>query len=101
MPAWLRESRGALELLVHVQPRASRSEVAGEHGDRLKIRVKAPPVDGAANDALLAFLAERLSVPRWALTLVAGETGRRKTVRIEGFAPADALRALAMPAGHP
>lgn len=81
-------------LVVHVVPRARTTDVAGRHGDALKIRLAAPPVDGAANDELVRFLAERLSVPRSAVTIAAGQTGRRKTVRIAGVETADALRTL-------
>ena len=72
-------------LIVHVQPRARRSEVAGRHGDAIKVRLAAPPVDGAANDELVRFLAEALGVPRRAVHLTAGLTSRRKTVEIEGL----------------
>jgi hypothetical protein len=68
--------------------------VAGRHGDALKIRVAAPPMDGAANAELIRFLAERLSVPRSAVTITAGHTSRRKTVRIAGIETAAALRTL-------
>ncbi len=81
-------------MLVHVVPRARATDVAGRHGDALKIRLAAPPVDGAANEELIRFLAKRLSVPRSAVTIAAGLTGRRKTVKIAGIETADALRAL-------
>ncbi len=70
-------------LTLHVQPGAKRTEVAGVHGDALKIRLAAPPVDGKANAALLRFLAAAFGVPQRAVTLVRGETSRQKTVRIE------------------
>jgi hypothetical protein len=79
---------------VHVVPRARTTDIAGRHGDALKIRVAAAPVDGAANDELVRYLAERLAVPRSAVTIAAGHTGRRKTVKVAGLATADALRAL-------
>ncbi len=79
---------------MHVVPRARATDVAGRHGDALKIRLAAPPVDRAANEELIRFLAERLSVPRSAVTIAAGLTGRRKTVKIAGIETADALRAL-------
>ena len=72
----------ALVLTLHVQPGAKRTEVAGVHGDALKIRLAAPPVDGKANAALLRFLADAFGVPQRAVTLVRGETSRQKTVRI-------------------
>lgn len=75
---------------VHVQPRASRTEVAGVYGDALKVRLQAPPVDGAANEALLAFLAAVLGVPCRDVRLVAGDTSRAKIVEVAGIAPARA-----------
>lgn len=68
-----------------MQPRAARSEVAGRHGDAIKIRVAAPPVDGEANEALVRFLAKILGVPRSAVSITAGQAGRRKRVRVEGL----------------
>lgn len=79
---------------VHVQPRASRSEVVGTHGAALKVRLLAPPVDGAANEALVSLLAQELGVPRRAVRIVQGATSRAKIVEIEGTT-ADAVRALA------
>lgn len=79
-------------ILVHVQPRASRSEIVGLHGDALKIRVAAPPVEGEANAALCRFLADRLDVPLAAVRLVRGDTARRKLVEITGRTPAEARR---------
>jgi len=79
---------------VHVQPRASRTELAGRHGDALKIRLAAPPVDGAANEALVRFLAERLEVSRSAVRLEAGATGRAKLVRVTGVTLEAALQRL-------
>ena len=70
---------------MHVVPRASRTEVVGRHGDAIRIRLAAPPVDGAANDELVRFLVERLGAPRAAVSLKAGATGRRKTVAIAGL----------------
>jgi uncharacterized protein len=79
---------------VHVQPRASRSEIVGLHGTALKVRLHAPPVDGAANDALVALLAERLGLPQRAVRIVGGAAARSKTVEIDGTTEA-AVRALA------
>lgn len=89
------EVRGAtIRVSVHVQPRASRSEVAGVHGAALKVRLLAPPVDGAANAALVSFLAAELDVSRRAVRIVTGASSRAKTVEIEGTTEA-AVRALA------
>lgn len=76
---------GRVRFAVRVQPRASRSELAGIHGDALKIRLSAPPVDGAANDALIDFLAELFAVPRRFVRILAGETARSKVVEVEGI----------------
>lgn len=71
-------------LEVKVIPGASRDEVAGEMGTAVKIKLRAPPVDGRANEALIAFLADQLGLPRRAITLERGETARQKLLRIEG-----------------
>jgi uncharacterized protein (TIGR00251 family) len=77
---------------VRLQPRASRNEIAGVHDGALRIRLHAPPVDGAANDALVAFLAERLAVPRRGVRIVTGATSRTKIIEIEGVTSADVAR---------
>jgi len=66
----------------------------GLHGDALRIRLSAPPVDGAANEALIRYLAERLGLPRSAVELVSGASGRRKVLRIGGVTAETASRAL-------
>lgn len=79
------EDRGkTVRFQVRLQPRASRDEIAGAHGGALKIRVQAPPVDGAANDALIALLAVRFAVPRRDVRIVSGTTSRTKRVEIHG-----------------
>jgi uncharacterized protein (TIGR00251 family) len=80
---WLREDGDALVLALHVQPGAKRSEVVGRHGDALKLRLAAPPVDGKANAELRRYLAEAFGVPLRQVTLIRGETSRQKSVRIE------------------
>jgi hypothetical protein len=92
--SWARAGSGGAVLEVLVQPRASRTRVVGEHDGRLKIQLAAPPVDGEANAALLAFLADAVGVKRAEVTLLAGETGRRKRVRIAGVGPDAASAAL-------
>lgn len=79
---------------MYIQPRANRTEVAGRHGSDLKIRVAAPPVDQAANEALLAFVAHKLGVRRRDVRLVAGATGRRKVLEIDGVTAAEAQARL-------
>jgi uncharacterized protein (TIGR00251 family) len=71
---------------VRVQPRASRTEFAGLLGERLKVRLQAPPVDGRANTALLEFLAAACGLPRSRVTLDSGQSGRDKRVRLHGVA---------------
>jgi uncharacterized protein (TIGR00251 family) len=79
---------------VLVAPRASRSKVLGLHDGRVKIALAAPPVDGAANDALVRLLAELLDVPRRAVRISAGESARRKTVAVAGTSVEHALARL-------
>lgn len=93
---WLRSDGAALVLTLHVQPGARRTEFAGLHGEALKIRLAAPPVDGKANAALCAFLADFCGVPKSAVTLVSGETSRAKRVRVAGLTPEAAARLAAL-----
>ena len=84
-----------LTLNVRVVPRAGRTAFAGRRGDAVVVRLAAAPVDGAANDALIAFLSASLHCPRRHLTIVAGEKSRDKRIRIEGMPPAELDRRLA------
>ena len=84
-------------LSVRVVPRSSREGVAGYEGGVVRIRLNAPPVEGRANEALLRFLAKALGVSRAQVSLVSGETGRNKIVRIAGISRAEALDALGLP----
>ncbi len=70
-----------------MQPRASRTELAGLHGGVLKVRIAAPPVEAAANRALIEFLAECLGVAKRSVRIVAGETSRTKLVEADGVTP--------------
>jgi uncharacterized protein (TIGR00251 family) len=92
---WVRDEAAGAVLEVVVVPRASRTRVVGEHDGRLKLQLAAPPVEGEANAALVAFLADELSVKRAAVGLVRGEGGRRKTVRIAGVTAAQVAARLA------
>ena len=93
--AWFnRAADGSLVVSLHIQPGAKETEIAGLHGEALKIRLAAPPVDGKANAALVAFLAKTCGVPRSAVALVSGETSRSKRVRLQGI-DAATLEALA------
>ncbi len=85
MPSWYRRlDSGALELLVHAQPGARRTEVAGLHGDALKVRIAAPALEDRANDALVAFVAEALGTSKRGVVLGSGEKSRQKRLRISG-----------------
>ncbi len=75
-------------------PRASGTAVAGRHGNAVRIRVAAPPVDGAANEELVRFMAKRLGVSRGAVAIARGQSSRRKTVTIEGISTDAALARL-------
>ena len=94
-PAWVRPTADGVRFLVVVQPRAGRSEVVGVLGDRLKIRLASPPVDGRANRELVDFIRDRLGVGAGDVVLVSGSVGRRKTVRVTGISAGIAVRLLA------
>jgi uncharacterized protein (TIGR00251 family) len=81
---------------VRVVPRASRDELAGAAEGVLKVRLTAPPVEGAANQALLRLLAKALDLPKNRLRLLAGEKSRNKTVWVEGLQPAELERRLGL-----
>ena len=81
-------------LRLRVAPGAARTEIVGRHGDAWKVRVAAPPADGKANEAVLGLLAERLAVPRRALTIVAGHAARDKLVELDGLDEREAERRL-------
>jgi uncharacterized protein len=89
-----REEGGALVFAVRVVPRASKTAIAGEHDGALKVRVAAPPVEGAANAELTRFLAKRLGVAVGAVEIVGGHTSKTKVVRVAGARAADLLRLL-------
>ena len=78
---------GRVRFTVRVQPRASSSEVVGVHGDALKVRLTAPPVDGAANKELIGLLADVFDVARQSIRIVGGESSRSKIVEIHGVTP--------------
>jgi len=82
---FLKETAGGILLSVKLQPRASKNEIGEPLGDELKIKVTAPPVDAAANQALIELLAEALGCSRGKVELIRGHTSRHKTVRLHGF----------------
>ena len=83
---WHRREGDAVTLTLHIQPGAKRSELAGLHGDALKIRLAAPPIEGRANDALLKFIAELFGVPQRQVELLRGGQSRHKLVKVSGSA---------------
>lgn len=94
MSDWFRVAGdGRLTLTLHIQPGAKKTEFAGLHGDALKIRLAAPPVDGKANEALVRFVAEALGLPKSAVHLKSGQTSRRKVLEVSG-ATAEAVARL-------
>ena len=87
-----KEEGGAITFAVRVVPRASKTAAVGEHDGALKVRVAAPPVEGAANEELVRFLARELGVPVRAVQVVAGHSSKSKRVRAEGATAARLLR---------
>ncbi len=94
--AWLKASSVGVELSLLVQPRASRTKIVGEHDGRLKVALAAPPVDGEANAALVEFISGALGVRKADVTLLDGETSRRKRLAVRAVA-ADEVMAKLMP----
>ena len=93
LPPCLRDHPDGCVLSLRVVPNARKDGPDGLHGDALKLRLRAPPVDGKANEALLRFVADRLKLPKSAVILKSGQTSRHKVVEVSG-APAEAVAAL-------
>ena len=89
--SWYRRTADGWLLQLHVQPGAKASAVSGLYGDALKIRIAAPPVDGKANAALVAFIAAQLGVPRRSVSVTKGESSRDKAVLVADAAARMAL----------
>jgi len=85
----IKQTPEGVTFTVRVLPRSSRNGFAGEQEGALKVKLTAPPVEGAANKMLVKFLSDSLKVPKSAVTILSGETGRTKTVSVEGVSPAD------------
>ena len=92
---WLKARADGVDIVIHARPGARRSELAGVHGTALAVRVSARPVEGAANQELIRVLAEALSVPPSAVTLLVGAQGRRKRLHVAGLDLATARARLA------
>ena len=84
-------------LSVRIQPRASVDEIGEPHGNELRVKVKAPPVDGAANEAVLRILAEKLDCPRGQVELARGHTSRHKVIRLRGLSVEKVIARLGPP----
>ena len=93
-PSFLKTQPDGVVLLVKLQPRASRNEIGEPLGDELRIKVTAPPVDAAANEALLRLLAKHFDCPRSNVALVRGQTSRHKAVKILGLSAEQLLSKL-------
>ncbi len=91
--AWLRAVAEGVEIDLHIQPGAARCEISGLHGEALKVRIAARPVEGAANEALVEFLARTLGLARKEVKILRGEKSRRKSVWA-AIGPEDARRRL-------
>ncbi len=89
LPPYVIQAKEGLLIRVHVQPRAKRAGVAGLHGEALKLKVQAPPADGAANRACIELLAKLLKVPKGTISLRSGHRSRDKTFLVEGLRPQD------------
>ena len=94
MPGFLRVQADGVLLSVKLQPRASANEIGEALGDELRIKVTAPPVDAAANEALVKLLARELDCPRNRVELVRGHTSRHKIVKLYGLSPEDVVKRL-------
>jgi uncharacterized protein (TIGR00251 family) len=95
LPGFITAQPDGVTLAIRLQPRASRNEVGEPQGPELRIRVTAPPVDAAANEALLRLLADTLDCPRGKVALVRGHTSRHKTIKIQGLTIEGILKKLA------
>jgi uncharacterized protein len=82
IPTWLHQQEDAVSIDILIAPKASRTRIVGEHDNRLKIQLAAPPVDNQANESLVKFLAEVLDIPKAQIEIVGGHAGKRKTVRL-------------------
>jgi len=91
---WLTEKGGCIFINIHLQPRASKNEIAGIHGESIKLRLTSPPVDGAANSHAIEFFAKKLGVQKSKITIVSGEKSRHKTLKVAGISLEEAVTAL-------
>lgn len=88
------ETTDGIVFSVHVQPRASRNELCGEHDGAIKLRLTSPPVEGAANQLCVEYLAKLLGVAKSKVSIIAGEKSRHKTIRAKGASRADLIKVI-------
>ena len=94
LPAYLRETDGGVLLAVKLLPRAGKNEIGGPLGNELRIKVTAPPVDSAANEALIEFLADQLNCDRIRVELLRGHTSRHKSLKLHGFSAEEIIQKI-------
>jgi uncharacterized protein (TIGR00251 family) len=94
VPLRIRGKDGGVEIAIHVQPRAGRNAVAGIHNGALKIKVTAPPVDNAANEAVIGLVSSLLKIPRSRLAITAGAKSRDKILRVDGVSVEEVLQSI-------
>ena len=90
----LRESGNSITFAVKVRPRAKKNAITGEVGEALKISLTAPPIDGRANEACMAFLAGLLNLPRTSITITSGQSSRNKVIRVAGISAEELRRRM-------
>lgn len=95
--AWINQSNNGVIIIVHAVPRATADAVQGLHGDALKIRLHAPPVDGKANEALISFLSRKLNIPKGYIAVKSGANQRRKIISISGLTKSEIEKRLLNP----
>jgi uncharacterized protein (TIGR00251 family) len=94
LPPYLRETEGGFLLAVKLLPRAGKNEIGGPLGNELRIKVTAPPVDSAANAALIEFLADKLDCGRSRVELLRGHTSRHKSLKLHGFSAEEIIQKI-------
>lgn len=94
LPPYIRVDPDGVILAIKLQPRAAKNEICGLHGTELRVRVTAPPVDAAANDALVKFLADAFDCPRSCIKIVYGHTSRHKQIKLTGISPETVIQAV-------
>ncbi|MBM2838880.1 MAG: hypothetical protein HW415_1505 [Deltaproteobacteria bacterium] len=93
---WLTEKGGCIFINIHLQPRASKNEIVGIHGESIKVRLTSPPVEGAANSHAIEFFAKKLGIQKSKITIVSGEKSRHKTLKIEGLTKSETASSIGL-----